>query len=325
MTESLTIEDIKYFPMGPKTRAYLGRGLWEEPAGALERTAASEQSFVHYLRSHHERHAELLPLPDLIDLLDELIAMDLPEAVLDLAHDRPDVLQAKDFRAELTIGVAAMLTARFDFAEARFRAAQALLPAEPAPYVNLAQIFLSQDKADDAELWCVTGLDADPNHHPLWDLLAEILQGRYGEYMPERLLQLAEKRSSWAGLSLAANLMTTGDRYFKANLLERLYSQGERSAEFLIELTGAYGVAGDFAKIPTVVWQAERMSTKGLPWQLHLHVAQAQLALGKTDDCLAALAKAKKDEYLPPEANAAIAELENEARVAADPTQLPLN
>lgn len=325
MNTNLTIEHFKKFPLGPKLAAYLGRGEEAELDDQLERDATVDQGFVHYLRSVHEVRLAGLATSDVIDLLDELTAMDLPEAVLDLAMDRPEVLGGGDFRAELAVGVAAMLTARFELAEARLRAAQAILPAEPAPYVNLAQIFLSQDRVEDAELWCVSGLDADPNHFALWDLLAEILQGRYGEYMPERLMQLAEKRNSWAGMSLAANLMTTGDRYLKANLLERLYAQGERSNEFLVELTGAYGIAGEFAKIPPLVLQAERMNTKGLPWQLHVHVAQAQLALGKGDECLAALAKAKRDEHLPPEAAAALAELAEEARATVVPSSSPLN
>ncbi len=327
MNFDVTTEDLKRFPMGPKLLAYVS-GSENDPEGEpLERSDVVDQTFVHYLRSLHEVRLGGLATSDVVDLLDELTAMDLPDAVLDLAARRPEVLGGGDFRAELAVGVAAMLSARFEEAEARLRAAQSLLPAEPAPYVNLAQIFLGQDRAEEAELWCISGLDADPNHFALWDLLAEILQGRYGDYMPERLMQLAEKRNSWAGISLAANLTTTGDRYLKANLLERLHAQGERGGEFLVELTGAYGVAGQFEKIPAVVWQAERMNAKGLPWQLHLHVAQAQLAMGKIDECLAALAKARKDERLPAEATAAIAELEHEALASADPThaELPLN
>jgi tetratricopeptide (TPR) repeat protein len=310
-------EYFSKFPMGPKLAAYLGLAAEDESSDKLARSEPLDEQFVHYLRTFHEARLAGLPTSDVIDLMDELTAMDLPAAVLDLVEIRPEVLGGGDFRAELATGVAAMLTGRLDRAEERLRVAQALLPNEPAPYVNLAQIFLSQDRAEEAELWCVSGLDAEPNHFALWDLLAEILQGRYGEYMPERLLQLAEKRNSWAGISLAASLMSTGDRYLKANLLERLYAQGERGGDFLVELTGAYGIAGQFEKIPTVVWQAERTNTKGLPWQLHLHVAQAQLAMGKTDECLSALAKAKKTEHLPAEAAAALVELEQEARASA--------
>lgn len=327
MSFDLTTEDFRRFPMGPKLRAYVSGSAGEPAESPLERDDRVDQAFVHYLNSLHEVRAQGLATSDVVDLLDELTAMDLPDGVLELAARRPEVLGGGDFRAELAVGVAAMLTARFEEAEQRLRVAQELLPAEPAPYVNLAQIFLAQDRAEEAELWCVSGLDADANHFALWDLLAEILQGRYGDYMPERLMQLAEKRNSWAGISLAANLTTTGDRYLKANLLERLYAQGERGGEFLVELTGAFGVAGQFEKIPAVVWQAERTNAKGLPWQLHLHVAQAQLALGKTDEALAALAKARRDERLPAEASAAIAELEQEALAATDLARgdLPLN
>ncbi len=313
--------------MGPKLASYLGLSAAAEPEDKLPRGTFFDQAFVHYLRSLHEVRLPGLATSDVVDLLDELTAMDLPDAVLDVSTLRPEVLGGGDFRAELAVGVAAMLTARFEEAEARLREAQRVLPAEPAPYVNLAQIFLSQDRVEEAELWCVSGLDADANHFALWDLLAEILQGRYGEYMPERLLQLAEKRNSWAGISLAANLTTTGDRYLKANLLERLHAQGERGDEFLVELTGAYGIAGQFEKIPAVVWQAERMNTKGLAWQLHAHVAQAQLAMGKPDECLAAVAKARKSEHLSPDAAMALAELEHEAKESVDTShgELPLN
>ena len=131
--------------------------------------------------------------------------------------------------------------------------------------------------------------------------------------MPDTLLVLAEKRCSWAGLALVANLTTTGDRYLKASLLERLHHQGERDPQFLIELTAAHGVAGDFAKIPPLVWQAERLSTKGLPWQLHAHCAQAHLALGANTEALVQVGKARKDPQLPPEGLAALDELAQEA------------
>ncbi len=320
-----TPEYFSAFPMGPKLRSYLGLSPAADDLRYLQRDPGLDTSLVHYLRSQHDLAAEPLTSDAVVDLLDEMLAMDLPEAALDLAAARPDVLEARDFRAELAVGVAAMLVGRLEDAEKRLRAAQQTLPAEPAPYVNLAQIFLSQDRLDEAELWCLTGLDAEPNHYALWDLLAEILRDRYGEYMPERLLQLAEKRCAWAGLSLAANLTTTGDRYLKANLLERLYAQGERNAEFLVELTGAFGISGDFAKIPAIVFQAERATTKGLPWQLHVHCGQAQLALGQVDACLQALAKARHDDQLPPEARAGLSELEEEALASRESsaTSLP--
>ncbi len=307
--------DFYDYPMGPHLRSYLGiddasyRGHHRDGRPTSEESAALEAWLQTECRSREALSAE-----QLVDLLDELVTMDLPRSALVLADSHPGDLFADDFRARLALGVAAMLSADLGSAEDHLRAAQALIPAEPAPYVNLTQIYLEQGELAAAETWCTAGLDAEPNHFALWDLLAEILRDQHGEYLPEQLMAFAEKRCAWAGLALAANLTTTGDRYLKANLLERIYQQGERDHLFLVELTGAYGVAGDFAKIPPLVWQAERLASKGIPWQLHLHCAQAHLALAQKDEALARLAKVGTVQNLPDEARFAISELTEEAQ-----------
>lgn len=306
------------YPMGPHLRQYLEI----DDANYLghqrqDRPTADESAALEAWLSSTCRTRTPLTADRLIDLLDELVTMDLPRAALMLADAHPEELVAPDFRARLALGVAAMICADYGVAEDHLRAAQALIPAEPAPYVNLTQIYLEQGELAAAETWCTAGLDAEPNHFTLWDLLAEVWRDQHGEYLPEHLMAFAEKRCSWAGLALAANLTTTGDRYLKVNLLERIYQQGERDHQFLIELTGAYGVAGDFAKIPPLVWQAERLASKGLPWQLHLHAAQAHLALAQSDEALARLAKVAADSNLPDEARSAIEELTEEAHALA--------
>lgn len=299
------------YPMGPKTRDYLG--LTDEPSLPPVYSDEEAKAFTAFLRGYHASRHDL-ELEAAIDLLDELVTMDLPQAALDLASAYPETAAAGEFRAHLSIGVAAMLTGDLGRAEDHLRGAQGILPAEPAPYINLAQIFLSQNRLDEAELWATSGLDAEPNNFALWDQLALVLRDKHGELMPDYLMAFAEKRVAWAGLSLAANLVTTGDRYLKANLLEKLYHQGERDPMFLVELTGAYGIANDFAKIPPLVWQAERLASKGLPWQLHVHCAQAQLALNEPDAALVQLEKALRQEKIPDAAKAGIAELMEEAR-----------
>jgi len=300
--------------MGPKVRAFLGiDDAQYQGAEAQASDGASAVAFSTFL-VEAARTKGLTSPDDLTDLLDELVTMDLPEAVLGLAAAHSDLVLPDDFRAQLAIGVAAMLAGDVDEAETRFRTAQALLPDEPAPYVNLGQIMLAENRLAEAETWVVAGLDAEPNNFRLWDLLAEIFRERHGEYTPDELLAVAEKRNAWAGLALAANLTTTGDRYLKLSLLERPYHQGERDPEFLVELTAAMGIAGEYERIPPVVWQAERSSKKALPWQLHVHVAQAHLALNKQDLALEALAKAKADKALPPEVQEALTELEAEAK-----------
>jgi hypothetical protein len=301
--------------MGPKVRAFLGLEGAEYQGDVDERR--SEQEVAAFTEHLEAESARLTDPEAFADLLDELVSMDLPEAVLRLAAARPELVEPADFRTQLAVGVAAMLRGDLPEAEDRLRAAQGALPEEPAPYVNLAQIFLNQGRRDEAELWALSGLDAEANNYRLWELVAVIYRDRFGEYAPDRLLQLAEKRASWAGLALAASMTTTGDRYFKLNLLERLYHQGEREPQFLVELTAAMGVAGFFERIPAVVWQAERLAQKALPWQLHVHCAQAQLATGKPDECRRELEKARRDTQLPAEAKAALEELEAEAIEAA--------
>lgn len=313
---SLQSEALQFrrFPMGPNLRAYLDLGEAYEGESVPRRDENEEAALTAYLRRHHDNNIDRLSGAQVIDLADELVTMDLPVAALELAGRRPSDFGDQDFRAQLALGVAAMLTGDLAVAEAALRKAQAAMPEEPAPYVNLTQIFHSLGRHDEAEVWCQAGMDAEPNNLRLWDLLAMLYQTRFGEFLPEELLRVAEKRASWAGLALAADLTTTGDRYFKANLLERLYAQGERDTQFLVELTGAYGVAGQFDRIPPLVWQAERATTKRLPWQLRMHGAQAQLALGHGAECLEHLAKLATDPTLPPEARGALDELRKEAQ-----------
>ena len=304
------------YPMGPKVRAYLG--IPEAGAAATDRepSPAETAAFVARLKAHHPVAGAHLGREAVVDLVDELVAMALPEAALDLAAARPEAFAPHDFRAQLALGVATMMAGSLDRAADHLRTAQATLPEEPAPYVNLTQILMNQGRVAEAELWCEGGLDAEPNHFALWDLRAELLRHRHGDYMPEELLALAQRRGSWAGLSLAANLITTGDRYFKAGLLEQIYHQGERDPEFLVELTGAYGIAGSFEKIPPIVWQAERFAGRAVPWQLHVHCAQAQLAVGQADLALAQLAKAGASSAVPLEGQEALRELVGEAEAA---------
>ena len=310
---------LQTYPMGPHTRAYLGISDTEylgdrrqEPVSQTESAAFEDHLIV------FSAQAKRLNANELVDLLDELVTMNLPRAALTIASGYPEDSIREDFRARLALGVAGMLCADLSVAEDHLKAAQALIPEEPAPYVNLVQIYLDEQRLDTAETWCLAGLDAEVNHHALWELLAEIMRLRHGDYLPDVLLAMAEKRCSWAGMSLAANLMATGDRYLKANLLEKLYAQGERDPQFLVELTAAYGIAGDFAKIPPIVWQAEKHASKGLPWQLRIHLAQAQLALGQSAEALATISKTETDQTLPEEALAVLGELAEEARQPAE-------
>jgi tetratricopeptide (TPR) repeat protein len=292
--------------MGPKLRAFVGI-----PAETYQGTKDPGPEFPAALVEYAVQRG-IRDEAELSDLIDELVTMDQPRAALGLAARFPAQVDAGDFRTQLSLGVAGMLAGDHDTAETAFRAAQGVLPDEPAPYVNLVQILMHQERHEEAEIWAEAGLDADRNNTRLWELVARLLSTAFGDYVGAEVERRATKRDAWAGLALAADLTTTGDRYYKLTLLERLYPQGEREPGFLVELTAAYGVAGDYAKIPQVVWQAERLSQKGLPWQLHVHVAQAQVALGKYAEAMHAIAKARRAEHAPEGLHAMLDELERE-------------
>jgi tetratricopeptide (TPR) repeat protein len=312
--------EIRHYPMGPKTRSFLAisdqdyRGS-DQPLDSAEHRERFSEHLLHALAQR-----PVISDDELTDLIDELVAMDLPGLVLAVVGERPQLRTFRDFRCQLSLGVAAMLTGDQDLAEDALRSAQEILPAEPAPYINIVQILLSQSRIDEALVWCESGLEQEPNNHALWELMAHLRQVTDGEAFPDMIMRLANQYNSWAGLSLAASLSSSGDRYLKVNLLDKLYAQGERDPQFLIEYTAALGVAGDMEKIPQVIWLAETSGgSQPLNWQLYLHAAQACLAMDRFQECLSWLGKAEKSKFLPDEARAAMSELKTEAEAGLAP------
>lgn len=304
---------VSHYPMGPKMRTLLEISA-DRYQGDLA-PLASEKQREQFCKVVEERvragtHSET----ELTDLIDEMIAMDLPELVMAISDCKPALRAHKDFRCQLSLGVAGMLTENFDFAEESLRAAQEILPAEPAPYINIVQILMAQSRLDEAVVWCESGLEAEPNNYALWELITRIREITDGTQFPELIMRLATRFNSWAGMALAASLSSTGDRYLKVNLLEKLYAQGERDQQFLIEYTAALGVAGDMEKIPQIIWLEETASSNPqISWQLYLHAAQAYLAMDRFKECLQYVEKTEARKYIPDEAIAAITELKNEA------------
>lgn len=192
-----------------------------------------------------------------------------------------------------------MLGGDLELAERCFIRAQELIPDESAPYVNLAQIYFHQHRDQECREWLEAGLRADLNNTRIWELLASVELA--ADQTPQRqnscgkrLLAKAESESSWAGISLACDMMAPEEPHIKLGLLENLYHQGLRDHRFLVELTAVMGAAGQFNKISPVIWQAEKLASSPLPWQVLLHGAQAQLALGQPTMCLEYLEKLKK-------------------------------
>lgn len=291
------------YPMGPKMRTWLG--ISAEAYGGDNRPRPDQierQNFADFLVSYIEEVSTqgTLQADQLADLVDELVAMDLPLMALKLIDQFPDAWHRDQFRGVLAEGIAAMQVGELDRSEKCFRIAQTLVPAEPAPYVNLVQILIHGDRLVEARTWCEAGLMVEPNNLNLWDLMADISCREKESFSHHDIINSAKKYHSWAGYSLAADLDPQANSQTKAGHLDSFYHQGERSAEFLIEYTGALGSAGDFEKIPQIIWQAEKFSSEPLPWKLHLHGAQAHLAMNQLDRFGAVVDRLRRTSGVPP-------------------------
>lgn len=282
-----------HYPMGPQLRSWLG---YEAADHSSSTSTSNEQKlyFSEFLLSQIETRS--LNSESLAgELMDELIAMDLPVPVLKLA----DQLQQKnlgnsDFARILAEGIAAMQVDELGRAESCFRDAQGIAPEEPAPYINLIQILMHTGRDEEAYSWVKGCLNAEPNYLKLWDLIAELTVSEklmtakpdLQKSRPSFVLALAKEHNSWAGLSLAADLDEAANSQTKASFLDEHYHQGERSLEFLLEYTGALGAAGDFEKIPQIIWQATKTTNQQIPWRLEIHGLQAFLAMDQNTQFL---------------------------------------
>lgn len=288
------------FPMGPALRRYLGIDENDyQGASALPPSPETSENFQRFLMDLFPSQPPVSK-DEFIDLLEELTHMKLTGATLHLAQlFRDEFPVDEDFRAQLAAGSAAMLEQELDEAEAFFRRAQMIEPAETAPYVNMAQIFFAQHRDKDALEWAESGLKTDPNQFRLWEIIGSIHMDSDQTSAGEKILTLAKSIQSFAGRSLAAELMAPGDSLMKAQLLEDLFHEGKRDPDFLEEYTAALGLAQQYEKIPTVIWQAERLGQQKLPWQVYAHGVQAFLAMNKEADALHLFAKMNEDQSTP--------------------------
>lgn len=310
---------IGSFPMGPNTRKWMSvdeqsyRGH-ENSSPSPDQIASFTDAFLRQLEEKSPKNRD-----HLVDLIEELVAMNLPLLAIKLVDAYPNLFPADDFRAQLNLGNAAMLVSDLARAEAAFIDAQKLVPEEPAPYVNLAQIYCHDGLLTQAENWCLAGLDADSDNTRLWELMAWLEQQKVGEgseargKVIKRIRELARSKNSWAGLSLACELEKPEDPLSKVLALESFWNEGCRDDSFLIEYTATLGMAGHYDKIPAIIWQAEKQSeNKKLAWQLYLHLVQAHMGLGRDDDAREALIKLEKRDDLPKPAADAIGALKSE-------------
>ncbi len=276
--------DFRSFPMGPSLRQYLG--IKSEYRGDLvakvndEAAVRFAQALIEYAADH--------PVTDgaaLVNLLEELVTMDMPGAALALHEAHPDIFPVNDFRAQFHLGNAAMLAGSLVIAEHAFTEAQKLVPAETAPYVNMAQILIHDQRFDEAQHWIEAGLAVDANHCGLWEILAWVFQQQEIPDHPKSLEKMARERNSWAGLSLVADLVAPEEPERKLMFLEGIYNEGDPSEEFLVEYTAVLGQCGLYDRIAPVIWRAKAaLASKPFSWKLQLHLVQSQIATEQLEE-----------------------------------------
>ncbi len=301
--------DVGIFPMGPNLREWFGLS-GNQYRGADNSSPSADQvaNFSHLFVRSLEDNAPKNP-SHLVDILEELVGMNFPLLAIKFVDSYQQLFPHGDFRAQLHYGNASMLVGDLARAESAFVAAQKIVPEEPAPYINLTQIYCHDQLYTKAREWCLAGLDVDQENTRLWELAAWLEQSGDGENLSREtvannIARLASEKNSWAGTSLACDLKNPDDALTKANALEVYWNNGVRDLPFLIEYTAVLGMAGRFDKIPTIVWQSK--SGEKTPWQLLVHLAQANLGLGRPEDAREALETASKNNELTHEARSII-------------------
>jgi Flp pilus assembly protein TadD len=292
-------EELKNFPMGPK----LGKWLGIDQENMTDFDHSKKGEFNDFILRFIE-DAEVKSEDSLVELIDELVSMDLPNAALKLADYQASIWTRKSFRGTQAEGIAAMITGDLGRAELCFKHAHHASPEEPAPFTNLVQVLYHDDRLDDADVWLNAGLNTNPNYYRLWELVFAVEQkrGHEQEVINKKVYDLAKELNSWAGYSLAAETDLDANSQTKAHNLSSFYSQGERDVEFLIEYTGALGAAGDLEKIPHIFWEANKAASgKELPWRLEMHAAQAYLSMGRHEEFIERAKNILGMKYIPEE------------------------
>ena len=276
----MSLHPLAHYPMGPHLKVWLG-----VKAEAEQLSDKNRNEFADYVLKFGEENG-LSDHESLVNLIDELVSMDHPLAALKLIDMNLDVWDRGDFRGALAEGIAAMITGELPRAELSFAAANQVAPEEPAPYSNMIEILIQDGRYEEASTWADAGLNSNPNHYRLWELFLALsrIHAQTEEALAKAVFEKAQALSSWAGTSLAAEIDPEANPSAKVTLLAPFYNAGERDDEFLIEYTGALGASGDMDSIPQILWAAERLSSRELPWRLYMHASQAYLALGKFED-----------------------------------------
>jgi hypothetical protein len=164
-----TISISMQFPMGPALRKYLGVAWSYRGEMASDVTNEAASAFGRALMEWASDH----PVTDgavLVNLLEELVTMDMPAVALALYDAHREVFPAGDFRPVSSSVTLPCSPAVLSLRSRRSLPHKDLVPAETAPYVNMAQLLIRDNRFDEARQWIESGLEIDANHFGLWDM-----------------------------------------------------------------------------------------------------------------------------------------------------------
>ncbi len=287
------------YPMGPHLKNFLQITDAEykgenAPPASPERLKEFSSFLIDYFQDHKPANHD-----QFVDLIEEMTSMGLSAVVVQFVEMNAEQTIEGDFRACLALGSSLMLESELDEAALFLRQAQALAPMELAPYVNLVSIYFSMEQDEEAMNWADKALTVDANHSKVWEYIASMYMYQDRATAGEKVRAKAEANLSYAGMSLAAELIDPNDRLLKAQLLGDAFDAGSRDDEFLIEYTAALGLAEQFEKIPQLIFRLEKMEKKALHWKLFAHGAQAYLAMNKQDEAQELIHKAARSPHIP--------------------------
>ncbi|MBP9706302.1 MAG: hypothetical protein KBD78_01565 [Oligoflexales bacterium] len=302
---------IAGYPMGKTVRSYIMLPeQYYSGDQVLDISSQLRLNFIDFF-SHFCEQTNPTSSAQLTQLVDELVAMDLPQLSIKIYESHLALWDETDFQGIFALGIAHMLMGEHVRALEFFASAQKILPEEPAPYVNAALITMQQNNFEAALAWCDAGLKVDKNNFRLWQIYAEITFSENTAEFLDHIKTKSEGLDSWMGLSLWMSQNEHLNNQERVFVFKQLFDSGELDPAFLVEYSAVLGAASEYAEIPALIWRA-KSAGKQLPWQLHLHCAQAYLGMNQAENARAQIILAGQIPDLPDSAKTVIAELNNE-------------
>ncbi len=283
---------LEELAIGPNIRNYLEIPSDSQP----KRQPPNQQQLIEIEKLIYQmiKKKPLANQDQFIDIVEEAVIMGMGRVGLNLVDFYPKFLNKQDYRLVAACAHAFLLECDYKQAEHYYLLASQIEPEEPAPWVNLAQIYVETKQFSEGELSCLKGLKVDANHPRLWELYGFFIQSQNVDpskkEVSDKIKATAQELDSWVGVSFALDFLFSSEQdgpIKKLEVYNQYYAEGNRDWNFLVEYTGMLGSQGLFEKIVAIC--KEFQSNDGeetAPWQLQLHKFQALLAMNHLEDAI---------------------------------------